>query len=274
MTAPDGWAVGVVVPARDEAERIGPCLRAIRASLRASGRPQAPIVVVADGCRDDTSALAGAALGPADAVVVADLANVGAARRVGTAHLLRLLGVDHGRSAASRTWLLGTDADSTVAPDWVAAHLRLARAGAAGVAGIVRVDSFAEHPPVVASRFEGSYRLHADGSHPHVHGANIGVRADAYLDVGGWPRVATAEDHALWRRLRAAGWPTVSSIDPGVTTSGRRGGRAPNGFAGHLLALGEAPGRPSATAARMGGGPTVDATTVDATADPVAVPAP
>jgi hypothetical protein len=37
-----------------------------------------------------------------------------------------------------------------------------------------------------------------DGTHPHVHGANLGIRADAYSDAGGWNDLTVAEDHCLW----------------------------------------------------------------------------
>ncbi len=243
----DGWSVGVVVPARDEADRIAACVSSLRASLRASlgdgSCGEARIVVVADRCRDATATVARGPLGLLDEVVEVDYGNVGAARRRGTDRLLELLG--HGRAAAKRTWLLTTDADTVVPVDWVAAHLRLAEAGAAGVAGVIRIDTFADHPEhadAVRRRFDDTYATHPDGTHPHVHGANLGVRADAYLAVGGWPTLATAEDHALWARLRSDGWPTVSSIEAWVTTSGRRVGRAPLGFAACLADLAPAVG--------------------------------
>lgn len=247
----DGWSVGVVVPARDEADRVEACLSSLRTTLRASLRDgscrEARIVVVADRCHDDTASVARGALGPWDEVVEVDDGNVGAARRRGTCRLLELLG-HGGRAASARTWLLTTDADTVVPVDWVGAHLRLADAGAAGVAGVVRVDTFADHAvhaDAIRRRFDHTYASHPDGTHPHVHGANLGVRADAYLAAGGWPTLATAEDHALWARLRADGWPTVSSIEAWVTTSGRRTGRAPLGFAGHLADLAPAVGYPN-----------------------------
>ncbi len=115
-------------------------------------------------------------------------------------------------------------------------QLELARSGAGAVAGIVDVDSFAEHQAIVRERFRSSYLLHDDGTHPHVHGANLGVRADAYLNVGGWSYAATAEDHDLWKRLTLAGYPTLSDSKLKVLTSGRKIGRAPMGFAAALAA--------------------------------------
>jgi hypothetical protein len=78
-----------------------------------------------------------------------------------------------------------------------------------------------------------------DGSHTHVHGANLSVRADAYEDVGGWSDLALAEDHCLWGRLRRRlrGSSPVSSV---VTTSARLQGRATGGFADTLKARLEA----------------------------------
>ena len=47
------------------------------------------------------------------------------------------------------------------------------------------------------SRFRMTYQINTDGTHPHVHGANLGMRADAYLAAGGWNPLPTAEDHDL-----------------------------------------------------------------------------
>ena len=63
--------------------------------------------------------------------------------------------------------------------------------------------------------------------------------ADAYLSAGGWGDFETAEDHDLWSRLLKAGSRTRSISRMTVLTSGRRVGRAPNGFAGALIALGQ-----------------------------------
>jgi hypothetical protein len=112
----------------------------------------------------------------------------------------------------------------------------LADKGIQAVAGTVAVDTFEEHAPWVRARFEASYIIHPDGGHPHVHGANLGVRADSYVRAGGWADLSTAEDHDLWHRLHLTGARRHSASRLQVHTSGRRTGRAPNGFAGALAA--------------------------------------
>ena len=72
------------------------------------------------------------------------------------------------------------------------------------------------------------------GPHPHVHGANLGIRASAYLAAGGFPPLRTAEDHALLAAATRAGCMVAQASDIAVETSGRRLARAPRGF-GDLL---------------------------------------
>ena len=98
---------------------------------------------------------------------------------------------------------------------------------------------FSEHLPTVEQRFRLSYRISVDGTHPHVHGANLGIRGDAYLAAGGWKALETAEDHDLWARLCGKAFPKVSDASLEVLTSGRRVGRAPLGFAAALAAHNE-----------------------------------
>jgi hypothetical protein len=133
-------------------------------------------------------------------------------------------------------WLAHTDADTEVPPSWVADQLSLART-ADGVAGIVRVDDWSSHLSATRVRFERSYRTPRLRSHTHVHGANIGVRASAYLDAGGFPHQAWSEDHALWAALRRRGHVIVATRRVWVTTSARRGARAAGGFGDRLLAI-------------------------------------
>jgi hypothetical protein len=64
----------------------------------------------------------------------------------------------------------------------------------------------------------------------------MALRADAYLDIGGWTDRTVAEDHCLWRRLHRRGWRVTSPASSVVITSARLKGRAGGGFADTLQA--------------------------------------
>lgn len=224
--------VAVLIPARDEQALLPRCLRSVlRACAALPPGVTGDIVLAADSCTDRTAAVARALLGGAGLVVQDRAGSVGAARALAAEKALA-------RAAAPQPqcWLANTDADCIVPPDWLTLQLRFAARGWQAVAGIIDVDHFREHDPVVRERFRLTYPTHPDGTHPNVHGANLGVRADAYLQAGGWAALSTAEDHDLWRRLRALHLPRLSDVRLRVVTSGRRVGRAPEGFAGALAA--------------------------------------
>jgi glycosyltransferase involved in cell wall biosynthesis len=228
------WCVGVIVPARNEELLLARCLRSVEQALACSGLPagRTHTVVVADACTDRTAALASRMVASWGEVVVIDSGNVGRARRVGVSRLLERFAM----VPRERLWLANTDADSAVPPSWIADQLERADMGIAAIAGVVDLDSFAEHSEIARRRYQLRYDGASD-AHPHVHGANLGVRADAYLAVGGWPALDLAEDEALWCALAAGGWPTASTRSVAVTTSGRREGRAPGGLADLLAGL-------------------------------------
>ncbi|MGI9053138.1 MAG: glycosyltransferase [Ilumatobacteraceae bacterium] len=222
----------VIVPARNEARAVGRCVESILVAGAIAGIEHLDVVIVADTCSDDTAAIAQRALRNHGIVLEVDAGSAGRARAVGTS-------VGLARSAPTpmhRIWTAHTDADTTVPVGWLAGHRRAAEAGLAAIAGVVEVDSFDDHGPHTARRHLLVYDGPTD-DHPHVHGANLGVRADAYRAVGGWSALRTGEDHALWKAVRAAGYPTRSTRSMRVTTSGRRHGRAPEGFAADLRAL-------------------------------------
>lgn len=222
-----------MVPVHDERERLPACLDALGralAALPAGVRRHA--VIVLDACRDDSPRIAaGWALGPDRSALAVEERNVGLARAHGARHALAALGGADLRS----TWIATTDADSRVPENWLAKQLALADAGADAFAGTIAVDDWSEHPPAVARAFLRFYFPPGAGDHhDHVHGANLGVRADAYLAVGGFAGLSTGEDHALWNALRGAGRRLVASRHPAVVTSARRSARAPAGFSGFL----------------------------------------
>jgi hypothetical protein len=137
------------------------------------------------------------------------------------------------------TWVLSTDADSVVPPDWVDRHLAHARRGAVAVAGVVDLVDDADGRGI-RSPWWADYgsTLHPDRTHPHVHAANLGVRLDVYDDVSGFAIDEQVEDIGLWDRLRAAGHQPIADSSIVVWTSARVDGRVVvGGFAGALNAL-------------------------------------
>lgn len=231
----DKWQISVLIPARDEEDLLPRCLESVFEAREAlAAKATCDVVVVVDRSMDATFAVAQKMLGSAGVVLRSEAGVVGGARAIAAGVALRRQKLER-----SRVWLANTDADCWVPPEWLVEQLEFARNGAEAVAGIVDVDSFEEHDEQVSQRFRSTYLLYPDGTHPHVHGANLGVRADAYLRAGGWANLSTAEDHDLWARLQASGARTVSPSRLRVLTSGRRTGRAPMGFAAALAAHNE-----------------------------------
>lgn len=224
--------LAVVVPARNEGERLAACLTSIRESvlrLRATrGRIRVRVVLVLDSCTDDSREVAGRF---SEVTLVHTLhSNVGAARAAGVRRALETL-----RGRPERTWVANTDADSTVPREWLVEHLTLAEQGFHVALGAV---------VPVASELSPGQRAAWELAHPHgpalgtIHGANLGFRASAYLAVGGFEPLHEHEDVGLVASL--AGEDVVVGTlggDP-VVTSGRSVGRTPGGYAGYLAALG------------------------------------
>ncbi len=219
----------VVVPARDEEELLGRCLRALgRARARLGARRpdvRSHTVVVLDSCTDGSAAEV-AAHDCSGLEVRA--ASVGVARAAGVAAARSRWG----RADAQRVWVASTDADSEVPADWLTAQVERADRGADLLLGGVRPDSGIASPDVL-SAWEARDR--ALDRRQRVHGANLGVRLSAYDRAGGFPAVPEHEDVLLVTALRAAG--VRESACPSVLTSSRSLGRAPGGFAGYLRRL-------------------------------------
>ena len=234
-------ALGVVIPVHDEAEHLGACLAALdRALAAAPAAVRAVVAIVLDACTDESADIARAwATGVADRHVLSrDFRSVGRARAAGMELVLEAL---QGHRP-SGVWLATTDADSQVPPTWLTDQLRLAAEGAEAVAGSIEVHDWSDQPPGWAERFRAHYEPPGStDTHDHVHGANLGVRADAYLAAGGFEPLATGEDHALWNALRRARRRQISSRRLAVVTSARRVARAPHGFSGFLAEMAPPP---------------------------------
>ena len=135
------------------------------------------------------------------------------------------VGLDAGDAAALRGRHLGQSLDQIAE--------RVARQAEPRV---VRVPAWRHYTAEVARRYLHRYRSKGPG-HNHIHGANMGFRADAYWHVGGFRALATREDVELVERFEAAGLRIHRDASLSVATSDRRDGRAPAGFAHHLRGL-------------------------------------
>lgn len=223
-------AVGVVVPAHNEETLLPACLAALGRAAR-EVRVPVFVVVAADSCTDRTVAVA---LACGAEVISIDARSVGAARAAGMAELLCLTASADLDLAA--IWLATTDADTVVPPDWLRRQVAHADRGWDVVLGTVTVADWSEHPPHVPAAFASRYE-YGERPHPHIHGANIGIRASAYQTAGGFPALSSAEDHALVAAAEEAGCPVLRAGDVTVETSARRHARAPHGFSYLLRTL-------------------------------------
>jgi glycosyltransferase involved in cell wall biosynthesis len=218
-------AAGIVVPAHNEETLLPACLAALWRAANSMSLP-VHVLVAADACTDRTAAAARVC---GARVVGVRARSVGAARAAGMTELLRLT-ADQDPAAV---WLATTDADTVVPPGWLQRQLAYADQGWDVVLGTVTVADWSEHPPHVPAAFAARYAS-GDRQHSHVHGANLGIWASAYLAAGGFRSLRTAEDHALVAAATQAGCPVLQASDVTVQTSARRQARAPGGFS-HLL---------------------------------------
>ncbi len=225
-------SLGVVVPAHDEETLLPRCLdhlaRARRRLAHVEPGVTVRVVVALDRCTDHT--LDVLATRSEVETVHLDARCVGAARAAGAAYLLSSTEAD-AIPAGAVDWLACTDADTLVPEHWLIWHLGACRAGYDLLLGTVWPEG-AVLTPLERQTWLGRHDL-TDG-HPHIHGANLGVRASAYRLVGGFRRMDAHEDVDLVSRVRAAGLSCSASGGGCVVTSDRLTGRAVGGFADHL----------------------------------------
>jgi cellulose synthase/poly-beta-1,6-N-acetylglucosamine synthase-like glycosyltransferase len=121
-------AVGVVIPARNQADTIAQCIHSIFAANSYAGwRNSLWIVVMADTCRDKTVKVARDAVGAFGEVLEVAVRSSGTARGIGTNAVL-----EHFRQKPRHAILLAnTDADTCVRRDWIDIQLQRLRSSAA-----------------------------------------------------------------------------------------------------------------------------------------------
>ncbi|WP_263164873.1 glycosyltransferase [Streptomyces sp. SCSIO ZS0520] len=229
-------AVVVAIPAHNEAATLPETLRTLRQAQERCRRdlPIAPpltLVVAADSCTDTSRAVA-ESFG-AEVVEIAER-SAGGARAAAVSR-----GLDSCGAPVEATWIATTDADCRVHPSWLVHQLTCARRNWQCVLGTVRLSATPPVKPAVRALHDAHYFAGRTGPrwhHPHVHGANFGIRADTYLRAGGFPTVPHGEDRALVDALPPRTRILRTDACP-VMTSGRTTHRAPHGFGAFLHRL-------------------------------------
>jgi hypothetical protein len=248
----------VAIPVKDEEERLPACLRALAQQLDRSGQPIPPtlvrVVVFANNCIDQSASL-GRSLGEnwsldirvVEASFPPGAAHAGAARRAAMDIAEAWLEEGGERYGV----ILTTDADSQVAPSWIAENLAAFEAGAEAVLGRIDLDGEGEFLPDALHRrgeLEDAYeRLLTELSwlldplehnpwphHATISGASLGITRTAYCRAGRLPRVPLGEDKALIALLSRQDARIRYCPAAHVITSGRTDGRAPGGVADTL----------------------------------------
>lgn len=213
--------IGVVIPAHNEERLIGECLDSV---LVAAGHPSlkdetVEILVVLDHCSDKTGAVVSAkGVAPVDVC----FRNVGKARAVGAERLLE----------AGARWLAFTDADTVVPPDWLVRQIEF---GADAVCGTVEVDTWSGYGEGIRAKYLALYQFIEN--HRHIHGANLGLSAEAYLNAGGFQHLAAHEDVQLVADLERVGARIMWTATNPVITSARRDYKCHGGFGEYLASL-------------------------------------
>ena len=250
--------MSIIIPAKNEAANLPATLAALAAQIDLQGQPlpagSVEVIVLANNCTDATAAvvqhqalrwpqlgLHGATLG-----LPAAQAHVGRARRLlmdAACARLEQAGHSHGIIAS-------TDADTRVAPTWVAAIQSEIAAGADAVGG--RILTEITSPDLLplrriqlrdaayrqlCARLEGLLDPAPADPWPRHHqhfGASLALTASAYRRVGGLPEVRFLEDEALCQALRRHDLTLRHSLQVQVLTSARREGRVEVGLSWQL----------------------------------------
>ena len=228
----------IIIPARNEADRIGDCIAALGPQLAGRAR----LIVVVNNSTDDTARIAGDtrfAVKVIDCQLAGD-GGVGSARKIGADHALSHM--------PALRYILTSDADSIVAGDWMERTIRYLQT-ADVICGLpIPLD---DNPAALSGMnaeygtLEGTYRdlvlryvdRHApDHCNPMPHhgeasGASLAFRKSAYCRIGGFAEMRTGEDRDIVRRAKTAGLKVRHASDVIVRVSCRLDGRAPGGMA-------------------------------------------
>jgi hypothetical protein len=246
--------VSLLVPARNEAGRIGPCLASL---LAQQDLVDAEVLVFDDASSDDTAAVVRAVGG--------DRVRLCPAAPLPPGWLGKPWACSQLAAAASGSVLVFIDADVQLAPDAVARTVRLLREGGFGfLSPYPRQLADGVLPRLVQPLLQWSWltflplriaeRAWAPPSMAVANGQLLAVDRTAYTCIGGHGavRAAVLEDLAIARALRRAGYPG-GVVDGTSAATCRMYGSAGELFAGYTKSAWAAFGSPLAAGAVTAG---------------------
>ncbi len=255
-----GCRASVIIPARNEEHSLPATLDALRLQVDIFGLPLDPtlyeVIVLLNNCTDQSVEAVGRyqrehptfRLQYAERFFPSEAAHVGTARR----HLMDTAFHRLNSPARPKVAILSTDADTTVAPNWILRNLAAIEQGAEVVGGVINLkpeDLVSLDPGTLhAYRADRLYQrevaclesiLDPDPVDPwprHLDhfGASLACTPDIYRRAGGLPPVRQLEDVAFIDALRRVDARIRHAPDVSVFTSARLKGRTEVGLSGQL----------------------------------------
>ncbi len=250
----------VIIPARNEASSLVRTLDALRMQVDLNGCAldveSFEVLVLLNNCSDSSEAIVRSyqvaypkmQIGLEICELGASVAHVGTARRM----LMDVACERLERGGMGDAVILSTDADTVVAPDWIARNLEHVAAGAEVVGGVIHLlpDELDGLEKGLRLCYERDRELQAavarleslldpDPADPwprHLEhfGASLACTCAVYRRSGGLPAVRPLEDVAFVDALRKVGARIRHATDVHIYTSARLDGRAEVGLSGQL----------------------------------------
>ena len=247
-----------MVPARNEEKELPGTLDALARSVDHHGRPLPPslfeVMLLLNNCTDGSAAAAKhwQARNPSTRLHIVerdfpeDRAHIGTARR-------SLMDTAWHRLCARRgAAILSTDADTRVAPDWIAANLRAIQSGADAVGGAICFDGSELETLLPGARKAWEWDRHYQHlvaelehwldprpgdpwpRHRCHFGGSLACTPEVYARAGGLPPERSLEDVAFVRQLWRVDARLRHAPDVRVYSSARFDGRVSRGLSSQL----------------------------------------
>lgn len=212
----DAPCVTVLVSARNEAEDIGRCIDSLLSLDYPKEKLQ--VVLVNDHSTDQTGEIIREAAARHSHIIAVDSVDF-----PGNPLKAKARGIANGFKSATGDWVLITDADATVNPQWVRHTVGQLRpeTGLAGGALVVEVSTPLSYVEKYSWAFTQLFNLGAAGfNKPFVCvGPNMAIRRDIYEACGGLEKSGSgvAEDLALLKMVTSRGFQIQTLLSPETT---------------------------------------------------------